>query len=243
MAGKNTAVFGIYADRTSIEEAVEHLRAAGFRNTDVSVLVPENVGTKDFGHEKNTKAPEGATTGGVAGGIAGGVLGWLTGIGVIAVPGLGPLLAAGPIVAALAGVGTLGAIGGIVGSLVGLGVPEYEAKRFEGRIREGGILLSVHCDSQEWVKRAKDILQRTGAQDVGVEGEKPGDYANADKPMPRTPVTPEKLTPRVRQAGGGAPVSDEELYADDVKERQIPPGKDLPGKDLPGKDLPGRSKL
>jgi hypothetical protein len=225
MAAKNTAVFGIYANRTSIEEAVDHLRAAGFRNTDISVLVPENAGTKDFGHEKNTKAPEGATTGGVAGGIAGGVLGWLTGIGVIAIPGVGPLLAAGPIVAALAGVGTLGALGGIVGGLVGLGVPEYEAKRFEGRIREGGILLSVHCDSHDWVKRAKDILQRTGAQDVGVEGEKSGDFANADKPMPRTPLTTEKLSPRVRRAGGGAPVSDEDLYADDVNERLAPSDK------------------
>ena len=99
MAGKNTAVFGIYANRSAVEEAVDHLRAGGFRNTDVSVLFPENAGTKDFAHEKNTKSPEGATTGGVAGGIAGGVLGWLTGIGVIAVPGVGPLLAAGPIVA------------------------------------------------------------------------------------------------------------------------------------------------
>jgi hypothetical protein len=217
MAGKNTAVFGLYASRTSIEEAVDHLRAAGFRNTDVSVLVPENAGTKDLGHEKNTKAPEGATTGGVAGGIAGGVLGWLTGIGVIAIPGVGALLAAGPIVAALAGVGTLGAIGGIVGGLAGLGVPEYEAKRFEGRIRDGGILLSVHCDSSDWAKRAKDILQRTGGQDVGEEGEKAGDFANADKPMPRTPVVTEKLTTRVRRAGG-APVSDEELYADETTE-------------------------
>jgi hypothetical protein len=225
MAGKNTAVFGIYANQTSIEEAVDHLRAAGFRSTDISVLVPENAGTKDLAHEKNTKAPEGATTGGVAGGIAGGVLGWLTGIGVIAIPGVGPLLAAGPIVAALAGVGTLGAIGGVVGGLVGLGVPEYEAKRFEGRIRDGGILLSVHCDSHEWVKRAKDILQQTGAQDVGVEGEKSGDFANADKPMSRTPVTTEKLTPRVRRAGGVAPVSDEEIYVEDVTERPTPLNK------------------
>jgi hypothetical protein len=215
MAGKNTAVFGIYANRTETEEAVDHLRAAGFRNTDVSVLLPENAGTKDLAHEKNTKAPEGAAAGGLAGGIAGGVLGWLTGIGILAVPGVGPLLAAGPILAALAGIGTLGAVGGIVGALMGLGVPEYEAKRFEGRIREGGILLSVHCDSRDWMKRAKEILERSGAQDIGVEGEKPGDFANADKPMPRTALTPEKLTPRVRKAGGGSPVSDEELYAED----------------------------
>jgi Protein of unknown function (DUF3341) len=215
MAGKNTAVFGIYAHRSSIEEAVDNLRNAGFRNTDISVLFPENEGTKDLATEKNTKAPEGATTGGVAGGIAGGVLGWLTGIGLIAIPGLGPFLAAGPIVAALAGVGAVGALGGIIGALAGLGVPEYEAKRFEGRIREGGILLSVHCDSSEWVKRAKDIMMRTGGQDVAAAGEKRGAFANADKPLPRVPTTP-KSTPRVRKAGGGLPVTDEELYAEET---------------------------
>src|SRR5207302_1060499 len=132
------------------------------RNTDISVLFPENSGTKDFAHEKNTKAPEGATSGVVAGGVAGGVLGWLTGIGALVIPGLGPLIAAGPIVAALAGAGAVGTLGGIVGALAGMGIPEYEAKRYEGRIREGGILLSVHCDSGDWVKRAKDNLTETG---------------------------------------------------------------------------------
>src|SRR5438270_12868176 len=172
VAGKNTAVFGIYPDRVSVEEAVEHLRRAGFRNTDISVLFPENQGTKDFAHEKNTKAPEGATSGVVAGGIAGGVLGWLTGIGALAIPGLGPLIAAGPIVAALAGAGAVGTLGGIVGALAGMGIPEYEAKRYEGRIREGGVLLSVHCDSTDWVKRAKEMLEATGAQDIASAGEK-----------------------------------------------------------------------
>jgi hypothetical protein len=215
MAGKNTAVFGIYANRSSIEEAVENLRSAGFRNTDISVLFPENEGTKDLATDKRTKAPEGATTGGVAGGIAGGVLGWLTGIGLIAIPGLGPFLAAGPIVAALAGVGAGGALGGIIGTLAGLGVPEYEAKRFEGRIRAGGILLSVHCDNADWVKRAKAIMQNTGGQDIAAAGEKRGAFANADKPMPRVPAPP-KLSTRVRKASGGAPVADEELYADDA---------------------------
>jgi Protein of unknown function (DUF3341) len=218
MAGKNTAVFGIYANRSSIEEAVENLRGAGFRNTDISVLFPENEGTKDLGTEKSTKAPEGAATGGVAGGIAGGVLGWLTGIGLIAIPGLGPFLAAGPIVAALAGVGAVGALGGIIGALAGWGVPEYEAKRFEGRIREGGILLSVHCDNGEWVKRAKEIMQHTGGQDIAAAGEKRGAFANADKPMARVPVGT-KLTTRVRKAGGVA-VSDEELYAEDAAKRR-----------------------
>jgi hypothetical protein len=197
---KNTAVFGIYADRVTVEEAVEHLRRAGFRNTDISVLFPDNQGTKDFAHEKNTKAPEGVTGGVVAGGITGGVLGLLTGIGALAIPGLGPLIAAGPIVAALAGAGAVGTLGGIVGALVGLGIPEYEAKRYEGRIRDGGVLVSVHCDNEDWVKRAKDVLRETGGQDIASAGEVRGDFANADKPMPR-----------VRTMGsGGAPV--DEVY-------------------------------
>jgi hypothetical protein len=201
MAGKNTAVFGIYPDRAAAEEAVDHLRNAGFRSTDISVLFADNQGTKDFAHEKNTKAPEGVTTGVVSGGIAGGVLGWLTGIGVLAIPGLGPLIAAGPIVAALAGAGALGTVGGIIGALAGMGIPEYEAKRYEGRIREGGVLLSVHCDSGDWVRRAKDVLQQTGAQEIASAGEEKGDFANADKPMPR-----------VRTAGGSSALLDDDLY-------------------------------
>ena len=135
-----------------------------FRNTDISVLLPENEGTKDFAHEKQTKAPEGAAAGAGTGAVLGGTLGWLTGIGALAIPGLGPFVAAGPIMAALAGVGVGGALGGLTGALVGLGIPEYEAKRYEGRIKSGGILLSVHCDDSEWVKRAKKILERTGAR-------------------------------------------------------------------------------
>src|SRR5215471_10889771 len=165
MAGKNIAVFGIYPKYKGVERGVDALKAAGFRNTDISVLFPENVGTKDFGHEKGTKAPEGATAGGVTGGVVGGALGWLVGIGSLAIPGLGPFIAAGPIVAALAGVGAGAAVGGIVGALVGMGIPEYEAKRYDGRVRKGGILLSVHCDSSEWVSRAKNILRQTGAED------------------------------------------------------------------------------
>jgi hypothetical protein len=185
MAGKNTAVFGIYRDRTSVENAVDVLRQEDFRNTDISVLFPENQGTKDFAHEKNTKAPEGAATGAGSGAVLGGALGWLTGIGALAIPGLGPFIAAGPIVAALAGVGVGGAIGGITGALIGLGIPEYEAKRYEGRIKEGGILLSVHCDDSNWTKRAKEILERTGAQDVSSSGEAKADFQKTDKPMPR----------------------------------------------------------
>jgi|SRR5579872_1227255 len=185
MAGKNTAVYGIYHDRMSLESAIDALRTAGFRNTDISVLLPENVGNKDFAHEKGTKAPEGATTGGASGMVIGGVLGWLAGIGALAIPGLGPFIAAGPILGLLGGMGAGGAIGGIVGALVGMGIPEYEAKRYEGRIKEGGMLLSVHCDSSEWVKRSEEILKRTGATDVSSAGEAAADYATTDRPVRR----------------------------------------------------------
>ena len=182
---KNTAVFGIYPTYQAVEGAVDALRAAGFRNTDVSVLFPENVGTKDFAHEKGTKAPEGATTGAGTGAVVGGALGWLAGIGALAIPGVGPFVAAGPIMAALAGVGVGGTIGGIAGTLIGMGIPEYEAKRYEGRVKEGGILLSVHCDSSDWVKRGKEILERTGAQDISSSGEASADFQKTDKPMQR----------------------------------------------------------
>src|SRR5919108_2718230 len=144
MAGKNTAAFGFYPNRSTLESGVSALRSAQFRYEDISVLLPENVGTKDIGHEKATKAPEGSAAGGVVGAISGGVLGWLAGIGAIAIPGVGPFIAAGPIVGALAGVGAGGVTGGIIGALAGIGIPEYEAKRYEGRIRTGGILISVH---------------------------------------------------------------------------------------------------
>jgi len=186
MAGKNTAVFGIYSNYAGVESGVYALKTAGFRNTDISVLFPENVGTKDFAHEKGTKAPEGATTGAGTGAVLGGALGWLAGIGALAIPGVGPFIAAGPIMGALAGVGVGGAIGGIAGALIGMGIPEYEAKRYEGRIREGGILLSVHSDNSEWTKRAKEILEQTGAQDVSSTGEARADFAKSDRPMPKT---------------------------------------------------------
>src|SRR5712671_3683695 len=156
----NTAVFGIYPDRLSTENAVAALREAGFRSTDISVLFPENEGTKDFAHEKSTKAPEGAATGASSGAVVGGTLGWLVGIGALAIPGLGPFIAAGPVMAALAGVGAGGVVGGIAGALIGLGIPEYEAKRYEGRVKNGGILLSVHSDNSDWTKRGKEILER-----------------------------------------------------------------------------------
>ena len=185
MAGKNTAVFGIYRDELAAGDAVDALQAAGFRNTDISVLFPENEGTKDFAVRKDTKAPEGTATGATTGAVIGGGLGWLAGIGALAIPGVGPLIAAGPIVAALTGVGVGGAIGGITGALVGMGIPEYEAKRYEGRVKEGGILLSVHSDNSDWTRKAKEILERTGAEDVSSTGEAHADFAKSDRPMPR----------------------------------------------------------
>jgi hypothetical protein len=186
MAGKNTAAFGIYSTRAGVENAVDTLKTEGFRNTDISVLFPENAGTKDFAHEKNTKAPEGATVGAGSGAVLGGTLGWLAGIGALAIPGLGPFIAAGPIMAALAGAGVGGAVGGLTGALVGMGIPEYEAKRFEGRVKDGGILLSVHCDDSAWTRKAKEILERTGAEDVSSTGEASSDVNATDKPLPRT---------------------------------------------------------
>src|SRR6267143_5928328 len=183
MAGKNTAVFGIYSDRMRVEKAVDRLKADGFRNTDISVLFPANAGTKDFAHEKHTKAPEGATAGAGTGVVVGGALGWLAGIGSLAIPGLGPFIAAGPIMAALAGAGVGGVVGGLTGALVGIGIPEYEAKRYEGRVKSGGILLSVHSDSSDWTKRAKQILEETGAQDISSTSEASADFSKTHKPM------------------------------------------------------------
>src|SRR3989475_10057086 len=171
MAGKNTAVFGIYPNRPNAENGVDALKAAGFKNTDISVLFPENTGTKDFAHEKSTKAPEGATTGAGTGAVLGGGLGWLAGIGALAIPGLGPFIAAGPIMAALAGAGVGGAVGGLTGALVGMGIPEYEAKRYEGKLREGNILISVHTEDRDERKLAKEIFERAGAQDVSATAE------------------------------------------------------------------------
>jgi len=185
MAGKNTAAFGIFANRTLVENAVDRLKSEGYRNTDISVLFPDNMGTKDFAHTKGTKAPEGATAGAGSGLVVGGTLGWLAGIGSLAIPGLGPFIAAGPIMAALAGAGVGGAVGGLVGALVGMGIPEYEAKRYEGRVKSGGILLSVHCDDSEWTKKAKDILEECGGEDVSSTGESAADYSKSDRPMLR----------------------------------------------------------
>jgi len=168
---KNTAVFGIYATVGLAENAVDHLLARGFTNSDISVLLPDDDSTRAFAHQENTKAPEGTATGAAAGGVIGGTLGLLAGIGVLAIPGVGPLIAAGPIMATLAGLGAGGAVGGVVGALVGMGIPEYEAKRYEGAVKNGGTLLSVHCDTSEEVSAAKDALKDTGAKDISTSGE------------------------------------------------------------------------
>jgi len=185
MAGKNTAVFGIYSTRDQVEETIQALRNNSFRTEDISILFSENEGNKDFAHVKSTKAPEGASAGAASGAVIGGVLGWLAGIGAIAIPGIGAFIAAGPIMAALAGAGVGGTVGGVTGSLVGMGIPEYEAKRYEGRVRKGGYLLSVHCDDGDWVSKAKEILRQTGAEDISSTGEASADFAGADKPLPR----------------------------------------------------------
>ena len=180
MTGKQTAVFGIFGTRDQAERSVTDLLAAGFSNDDISVLLPDNAGTRAFAHEKGTKAPEGTAAGVTAGGAVGGTLGLLAGIGMLAIPGVGPIIAAGPIMGALAGLGVGGAVGGIIGALVGMGIPEYEAKRFEGRIKQGGLLLSVHCDTSDEITRAKDLLKHTGAQDIASAGEASADDKAAE---------------------------------------------------------------
>lgn len=165
------SVFCIAGSLTQADQIVDRLRNAGFSNNDVSVLFPDKSTTREFAHEKNTKAPEGAAAGASAGGVLGGALGWLLGIGVLAVPGVGPFVAAGPIMAALGGVGLGATLGGITGALIGLGIPEFEARRYEGRIRDGGILISVHTENSDEVARAREIFEAADAKDIATAGE------------------------------------------------------------------------
>jgi len=183
---KNSSVYGIFGNRGALEQALLDLQRGGFRPQDISVLLPENLGNKDLVTQKMSKSPEGAAAGGATGGVLGGALGWLVGIGALAIPGLGPFIAAGPIMAALAGAGAGAALGGVTGGLIGLGMPEFEAKRYEGRVKEGGILMSVHCDDSEWCTRAEDILRAAGAADITRSGEASADYDKTDKPHART---------------------------------------------------------
>ena len=165
------AVICIAKSEEQATRIVDDLKAAGFSNNDVSVLLPDRAGSRDFAHEHHTKAPEGAATGAVAGGVTAGVLGWLVGIGTLAIPGVGPLIAAGPIMAALGGVAAGGAVGGLAGALVGFGIPEYEAKQYEGKIKNGNVLISVHTDESRQRKIAKEIFDRDDATDVSSTGE------------------------------------------------------------------------
>jgi len=168
---KTKAVFGILPTEASAIQAADALKAAGFSAGDISALFPDKSGTKDFAHEQNTKAPEGAATGAGVGGAVGGGLGWLAGIGALAIPGVGPLIAAGPIMAALSGAAAGAMVGGLTGTLIGLGIPEFEAKRYEGKVKGGNILLSVHAESSEEIDRAKEIFERAGADDISYTSE------------------------------------------------------------------------
>jgi len=165
------SVICIATSEAQAARIVDSLKQEGFSNNDISALFPDRTGTRDFAHEKGTKAPEGAATGAGSGAVLGGALGWLAGIGALAIPGLGPFVAAGPIAAALSGAAVGGAVGGIAGALIGLGIPEYEAKRYEGKVKEGGILISVHTEDSQEAKVAKEIFERAGAEDIAATGE------------------------------------------------------------------------
>jgi hypothetical protein len=185
MSGKTTSVFGIYPTHHSADAAVAMLRAKGFRNTDVSVLYPQNTGLKESDHARGTKSAEGAVAGVGTGAVIGGALGWLAGAGMLAIPGVGPFIVAGPILATLAGMGAGGTIGGTAGALIGLGIPEHQAKQYEGRMRKGGILLSVHAEDQESASKGEQILEQTGAEDIASTGEPKEDFSNPDRSTAR----------------------------------------------------------
>lgn len=185
---KNISVLGIYPDRPTVSDAISVLHKAGYRPADIAVFSAENQGSKDFAHEKGSKAPEGAAAGAAAGAISGALLGWLVTTGVIAIPGLETLTAVRPIMAALAAAACGGALGWLIGLFIGLSLPEYVAKRYAGRMGRGGILLSVHCDSSEWCERAKKSLKDTGARYISSVSESAADYATTDKPTPRPAV-------------------------------------------------------
>ncbi|MGH9445505.1 MAG: DUF3341 domain-containing protein [Terriglobia bacterium] len=189
MAERTRGIFGVYEHAAGVEAGVEALRAAGTKNEDISVLFAEP--SKDLAHEKGSKAAEGAAWGAGAGGLIGGALGVLAGIGVLTAPGTDPLIAAGPITAGLAGMSVGGALGGVTGALIGMGVPEYEAKGYEGCIKEGGILLSVRAGAVEQAERAQEILKQTGARDISFTVEAESDSAKKDQPVPRAATTDE----------------------------------------------------
>lgn len=185
---RNMSVMGIYPDRMTVSDAVNVLRNEGYRATDTSVLTSDNLGSKDFGHQKRTKALESAATGAAVVAFVGAALASIASSQAVSIASLGPLVAAGPVLAGLAGAGAGGAVGWIVGLLSGLRLSEYVARRYAGRIRRGGILLSVHCDSREWCERAKKTLMATGARDISTTAEASADFGTADKPTERAPA-------------------------------------------------------
>ncbi len=190
MPAKNLATFGIYTDQVSACEAVDALKRTGFRSTDTSILLQDNLGSKDMGHEKHTKAPERAVVGVTLGALIGGVFGWLVAAGTFGmIPWILPYTGVEPIGTVLSGIGVGSVLGLAIGAIIGFEVPEYEAKRYIGRMRNGGILLSVHCDNTDWVRRAKDVLKQTGGRDIGVGGEAKADFGGGEKPLPRTRTT------------------------------------------------------
>ena len=166
-----TAVFGIFDSKPMLEHAIDMLKENQFRNSDISILMPNPEDSKTIAHEKGTKAPEGAFAGGTSGLALGGALGWLVGVGALAIPGVGPFIAAGPLLSALAGAGIVGTVGGLTGGLIGLGIPKYEAKRYETAIKEGGFLITVHVDDKDWEKKAISLLETCGARDLASTSE------------------------------------------------------------------------
>lgn len=185
----NKAVFAIYDNKSELESGVDRLKMNGFRLSDISILLPQESGVQELKHTKSSKAPEGAAAGAGTGAILGGVLGLLAGVGLLAIPGVGPFIGAGPIMASLAGIGVGSAVGVVSGALVGLGIPEYEAKRYEGFVKEGGILMSVHVDDAEWADKAKKILENSGAKDISVTTELKGDFETLEDRRDYTTVT------------------------------------------------------
>ena len=167
----NKSVFCIATSRKQADEIVDHLKNASFSNNDISALFSDRGTSHDFAHEKSTKAPEGAVAGASTGGVVGGALGWIAGIGALAIPGVGPFIAAGPIIAALSGAAIGATVGGIAGGLIGLGIPEIEAKRYEGKIKAGNILISVHTENSKEITQAKEIFTQAGAHDICSTGE------------------------------------------------------------------------
>lgn len=189
----NKSVFCIASSRDQAERIVDQLKLNSFSSNDISVLFPDKRTTRDFAHEKSTKAPEGAVAGAGTGGVIGGALGWVAGIGALAIPGVGPFIAAGPIIAALSGAAVGAAVGGIAGGLIGLGIPEIEAKRYEGKIKEGNLLISVHTENGAEITKAKEIFNLAGAQDICTTGESsaPSDSKATDRgahPIQAQPV-------------------------------------------------------